>query len=171
MGFAMAVPLPYRTVLSPRAFRNAGHHPRIPFHHDRPAPHHCARRREVAGVQWPFPTVMGPTCPSSMLLGPVRAMAPGAVAPARSAASPGSHGRPRLFRPQWTQWAARPSSFASDHVEGNPNSIPAQGTRLQRTDASARRSSRVSLTGSVDPRRRVCSALAATCAGCGGPPT
>ena len=151
----MALPLPYRIVPSSWASRNAAHRPRRPSHHDRVAPHHCAHRREAAGVQWPFPTVMGPTCPSSMLLGPVRAMAPGAVAPARSAANPGNHGRPRSFRPQQTLRVARSSSSHTITTPRDfPNSSRCSSHSFRRTDASARRSSRVSHLGSVDPCRR-----------------
>ena len=110
MGSALSSPPPYRTVPLARASRNAAHHPRRPFHHDRAVPHHCACRREAAGEQWPFPIVMGPTCPSSMLRIPTRAMAPGATALAHCLASLGNRGRLRSFRPQLRLRGSRPSS-------------------------------------------------------------
>ena len=154
MGSALSSPPPYRTVPLVRALRDAVHHPRRPSHHDRAAPHHCACRREAAGEQWPFPTVMGPTCPSSNPLEPTRAMAPGVAAPARCAANRGSRGRPRSFWPLRTLRAARPSLLTRNHTPRNPNSSRSSVHSFRRTDASARRSSRVSHLGSVDPCRR-----------------
>ena len=120
MGSALSSPPPYRTVPLVRALRDAVHHPRRPSHHDRVAPHHCACRREAAGEQWPFATVMGPTCPSSNPLEPTRAMALGVAAPARSAANPGSRGRPRSSRPLRTLWGSRPSSSLTITTKGFP---------------------------------------------------
>ena len=170
MGSALALPPPYRNVPA-RASRNAAHRPRIPCHHDPSAPHHCAYRREAAGVQWPFPTAMGPTCPSSNLLGPSHAMAPGAAAPARCAANPGSHGRPRSSRPQQTLRAVRPSCFTRDHSQGIPkvqsmlqSHFPTY--RRERTEVKPCLANRVGRSLSSKPPRR-----SATCAGCGGPLT
>ena len=170
MGSALSSPPPYRTVSLVRALRDAVHHPRRPSHHDRAAPHHCACRREVAGEQWPFPTVMGPTCPSSNPLEPTRAMALGVAAPVRCATNPGSRGRLRSFPLPRTRRAARPSSLDSDHTKESQLNFSSSHSfltyRRERTEVKPCLALRVGRSlSSKSPRR------SATCAGCGGPLT
>lgn len=171
MGSALSSPPPYRTVPLARASRNAAHHPRRPFHHDRAVPHHCACRREAAGEQWPFPIVMGPTCPSSMLRIPTRAMAPGATALAHCLASLGNRGRLRSFRPQLRLRGSRPSSSLTITLSRNSqlqsllkSLLPTY--RRERTEVKPCLALRVSRSLLSKSLRH-----SATCAGCGGPLT